>query len=121
MNGQTKQNKPYVVPRNAVVKTEASPFLLHEGDFLRLTKLHSFISIWAHGLFAGTVVFLVTLAARFIDHRYFQGSAITSFEWITLAILVAFVVILELLHLCLPTEKKKAIKKIRKHFDTTNI
>ena len=35
-----KRENTVVVPKDTVVKNEAIPFLLHDGDFLRLTKLH---------------------------------------------------------------------------------
>jgi hypothetical protein len=117
----TKQKQTITVAKDEVVCTEATPFLLHEADFLRLTKIHSFVSIWAHSFFAGTGVFLITVVAKLLDHKYFNGpAAVTSLEWITLCVLVVLAVIFELLHFLLPSDKKKTIKKIKQHFDETS-
>ena len=114
-----KRHKPITVPRDTVIKTEEAPFLLREEDFLRLTKIHGFVSIWAHTFFAGTGVFLVTLIAKLVDNKFFGApNGVTSFDWITLSILTVLVVAFEGLHLWLPSEKKKIMRRIQKHFDT---
>lgn len=111
------QNTTVRIGKDEVVTTEAKPFLLHDADFLRLTKLRSFISIWAHSFFAGTGIFLVTLAAKFVDHRYYRGTEdVTAREWITFWILAVLVLVFEGLHLLLPSDRKKTIAKIKKHF-----
>ena len=120
MNDQEVKTEPIVIPRNEVVKTLETPYLLHDGDFLRLTKIHSFVAIWAHSFFAGTGVFLVTLCAKLIDHKYFSSAtSVSVLEWITLAILIAFAIIFELIYWWAPSEKKKTMKRIeafyRKH------
>jgi hypothetical protein len=115
----TRRPRIVLVSKESLVRTEATPFLLHDGDFLRLTKLHSFVSIWAHTFFAGTGLFFVTLCAKWVDTRYYGGQyGITSFDWITLTILTFLAVIFELLHLFWPSERKKTIKKIRAHFSS---
>jgi len=66
-----------------------------------------------------TEVYVITILARFIDHRYFNGpSDVTSLEWTTLEILAVLVIVFEGLHLLLPSEKNRTIKKIREHFNT---
>jgi hypothetical protein len=116
----TKRDKPITVPEGTVIQVVVPVFPLHDGDFLRLTKVRSFTSIWAHSFFAGTGVWGVTLLAKFVDHKYFNGSgAVTHLEWVTLSILVILVVFFEALHLMLPSEKKKILKKIRAHFKTS--
>ena len=99
MNGQTVKTKPIVINRNEVVKTLETAYLLHDGDFLRLTKIPSFVAIWAHSFFAGTSVFLVTLVAKLIDHKYFGSTtSVSTLEWITLVILIVLAIIFELIN-----------------------
>jgi hypothetical protein len=109
--------KVILVRRDSLVRTESSPFLLHEGDFLRLTKLPSNVSTWAHRFFGGTTAFFVTLCAKWVDSTYFGGSVgVTSLDWIILSILVLVTIVFELAHLILPSERKKTVKKIQAHF-----
>lgn len=118
MPDQIVQTEPVVVDRKTVVNTQEPAYLLRDGDFLRLTKIHSFIAIWAHSFFAGTGVFLVTLVAKLLDNKYFETtSTVTNLEWITLAILIWLAIIFELIYWCAPSEKKKAIKKIEQYFN----
>ena len=94
------------------------PYPLEHSDFLKLTKITSFVPIWAHSFFAGTSVFCLTVISKWIDNRYFNGhSNISSTELITLALLAFLAVIFEVLYFVLPSEKKKTIKKIEKHFE----
>ncbi len=117
MNEVEKKTEPIVIDRDEVIQTKGTPFLLHDGDFLRLTKIHSFLAVWAHSFFAGTGVFLVTLISKWINHKYFNSEVIVSSqEWITLSILVVLVLVSESLHFYLPSEKKKTVKRIQKHF-----
>ena len=113
MNNQSVRTESIVIDRNEVVKTPEAAYLLHDGDFLRLTKIHSFVAIWAHSFFAGTGIFLITLIAKLIDHKYFNSNtSVSTLEWITLAILVALAIIFELIYWKVPSEKKKTIKRI---------
>ena len=108
MNDPSVKTEPIVVDKNEVVNTVQPNYLLSDGDFLRLTKIHSFIAIWAHGFFAGTSVFLVTLIAKVINHKYFDATtSVTSLEWITLAILFLLAIIFELIYWFSPSERKK--------------
>ncbi len=93
------------------------PYPLEHSDFLKLTKITNFVPIWAHSFFAGTSVFGLTIISKWIDNRYFNGSnSITNIEIITLFILAVLAVVFEVLYFVLPSEKKKTIKKIEKHF-----
>ena len=118
MNDQEVKTEPIVIPRNEVVKTLETPYLLHDGDFLRLTKIPSFITIWAHSFFAGTGVFFVTLLAKLIDHKYFNAStSVSTLEWITLEILISLAIIFELINWKVPSEKKKTVKRIQEFYN----
>ncbi len=119
MNEQSRQrNEPIIVSRDDVVQTQRNPYLLHHHELLQLTKIHSFLAIWAHSFFAGTGVFLVTIIARLVDNRYFEGTSVISrLEWIILGILVLVVLVFEGVVWFAPSAKKKTIKKIQGHFD----
>lgn len=122
MNDQTVKTEPIVINRNEVVQTRETPYLLLDGDFLRLTKIHSFVAIWAHSFFAGTGVFLVTLAAKLIDHKYFSSTtSVSTLEWITLGILIVLTVIFEFINWFVPSEKKKTMKQIEAFFEKHRI
>jgi hypothetical protein len=93
------------------------PFPLESSDFLKLTKVNSLLPIWAHAFFTGTIVFIITVFAKWADRKYFSGvEDVSGTELLTLAILVVFAVILEVLYLFLPSEKKRMVSKIESHF-----
>lgn len=122
MNNQTVKTEPIVINRDEVVQTRETPYLLHDGDFLRLTKIPSFVAIWAHSFFAGTGVFLVTLIAKLFDHNYFGSStSVSTLEWTTLGILIVLVIIFELINWCVPSEKKQIMKRIEAFFEKHRI
>jgi hypothetical protein len=115
---QNPRREPVWVDRNDVVQTSHNPYLLHYHEFQSLTKIHSFLAIWAHSLFAGTGIFLVTIVARLVEKHLFGGSSnVSALEWITFGILVVLVLIFEGLILLVPSERKKTAQKIQKHFD----
>lgn len=115
------KKEPITLDRNDVIQTKQIPYLLHEGDYLRLTKIHSFLPIWAHSLFAGMSIYLINLLAKYISHNYFNSTENVSFtEWITLAIIFILVLIFESLYFFLPSDKKKTIKIIDEHFKKYN-
>jgi hypothetical protein len=94
-----------------------TPYPLEESDFLKLTKVTSFIPIWAHTFFTGTAVFLITVVAKWLDNKYWNGTnEISNIEWITLIILAVLAVLFEIAYFCWPTEKKTTIEKIDQHF-----
>lgn len=118
MSDQTVKTETIVIDRREVVQTLETPFLLHDGDFLRLTKIPSFVTIWAHSFFAGTGVFFVTLIAKLIDHKYFSATtAVSTLEWITFAILITLAIIFEFINWCVPSDKKKTMKKIEAFYE----
>ncbi len=119
MTEQQDPNKePIHVDRDDVVQTPHNPYLLRYHEFQSLTKIHSFLTIWAHTFFAGTGIFLVTIVARLVEKHLFGGSSnISHLEWITLGILVVLVLILEGLTSLVPSQRKKTANKIQKHFD----
>jgi len=115
----TARREPIQVDRDAVVTMQQVTFPLQQHQFLRLTKIHSFVGIWAHSFFAGTGVFLVTIVARLIDAHYFNGSSyVSSLEWITLGILCLLVLVFEGINFLIPSERKKMAKSIQSYFDT---
>lgn len=113
------RREPIQVNRDAVVTMQHVTFPLQQHQFLRLTKIPSFVGIWAHSFFAGTGVFLVTIVARLIDARYFNGaSTVSSLEWITLGILGLLVLIFEGINFSIPSERQKMVRAIQSYFDT---
>ncbi|MEK6775493.1 MAG: hypothetical protein AABY87_01265 [bacterium] len=118
MVDQTVKTETIVINRSEVVQTRETPYLLHDGDFLRLTKIPSFVAIWAHSFFAGTGVFFVTLIAKLIDHNYFSAAtSVSTLEWITFVILITLVIIFELINWRVPSDKKKTMKKIEAFYE----
>jgi len=114
----TPRREPIQVDRDAVVTMQHVTFPLQQHQFLRLTKIPSFVGIWAHSFFAGTGVFMVTIVARLIDVRYFDGAlTVSSLEWITLGILCLLVVIFEGIYFSIPSERKKMVRAIQSYFD----
>lgn len=98
--------------------TVHTPFPLEDSDFLRLTKVNSLLPIWAHTFFTGTSVFSITIFSKWFTHKYSDGAEIvTNTEWTTLKLLILCALVFEVLYLALPSEKKKVISKIKKHFE----
>jgi hypothetical protein len=117
VEGHTERTEPIVVDRGAVIHTQRRVYTLHSDEFLKLTKIPSFLAIWAHGFFAGTGVFALTVLSRWVDQRYFDGdSPIESWEWILLTALVVLVGLLEGSVFLLPSERKHVTKKIERFF-----
>jgi hypothetical protein len=113
-----RHTEPLVVNKLDVIHTVEPVYKLKFSDFLCLTKIHSFIAIWAHSFFAGTGVFLVTLLAKFINCKFFDDpNSVTTLEWITLSILIFLAVIFELAYWKFPSERKKTIKKLELFFN----
>lgn len=118
VNNETKRTEPLLVDRKSVVNVPHRTYLLEYHDFLKLTKIPSYLAIWAHSFFAGTGIFIFTILARWVDHRFFDGqSSIATWEWILLAMLAALVLVLEGLVYWLPSEKKKTAVNIQAFFD----
>lgn len=116
------------IPRNETVQISSDglyrgvsvhiPYPLENSDFLKITKVNSLLPIWAHAFFTGTSVFVITITAKWINHNYFEGlETVSTTEIITLTILGIFALVFEGLYLFLPSEKKKTIAKISKHFE----
>lgn len=104
--------------RETVVQVLQRTHTLEYHDFLKLTKIPSYLTIWAHSFFAGTAIFMFTVVARLLDHRFFAGSSsIATWEWIMLGLLAALVLVLEVLVYLLPSEKKKTVARIQAVFD----
>jgi hypothetical protein len=60
---------------------------------------------------------VLTVLAKWVDNKYFEGkNNISNTEWITLVILGVLAIVFEILNYCLPSDKKKMIKKIGQHF-----
>ena len=116
------------IPRDETVKISSDgvfrvasvhmPYPLESSDFLKLTKVNSLLPIWAHTFFTGTSVFVITVASKWTSHKYFSGTEeVSTTEIITLITLVIFALTFEGLYLLLPSEKKRTIAKIKKHFE----
>ncbi len=68
MTGE-QRTESYRVTRGELLSGRR-PYHLEEADFLRLTKIVSFLPIWAHTLLAGTGIYLLNLAARLLDEYW---------------------------------------------------
>jgi hypothetical protein len=112
------QNPAVVIaPPGSIIKTQSTPYLLDEADFLRLTKSESLTTTWAHRFFAGFVFFFVCLLAKLYNNTYLHGNSdITALDLITLGILAFLMLLFGLMHLLFPSERKRTIKRIREHF-----
>jgi len=112
------QNPAVVIaPPGSIIRTQSTPFLLDEADFLRLTKSESLITTWAHRFFAGFVFFFVCLLAKLCNNTYLHGkSDITALDLITLGILAFLMLLFGLIQVLLPSERKRTVKRIREHF-----
>lgn len=115
---ENPQRQPIQIEREDVVTMRHVAYPLQHHQFLQLTKIYSFIAIWAHSFFAGTGVFLVTILAKLIDKHKFGGtSEVSSLEWITLGILTVLVLVFEAINFLVPSDKKTVTKTIQSHFD----
>ena len=117
VDGHTERTEPILVDRDAVIHTQRRVYTLHSDEFLKLTKIPSFLAIWAHSFFAGTGVFALTVLSRWVDQRYFDGQAtIERWEWFLLIALIGLVATLEGLVFLLPSERKQLTRKIERYF-----
>lgn len=92
-------------------------FPLNEAQFLRLTKVTSFFPIWFNTLLTATVALFITVLAKFVDQKYFGGqSEVTAIDLIALGIVLFFTFVLILVSRWVPTDRKKTISEIEKHF-----
>ena len=119
MDGTKQESKTIRISSDGLYRgaTVHTPFPLENSDFLKLTKVNSLLPIWAHTFFTGTSVFCITILAKWINHKYFNGiETVSNTDWLTLVILIIFALIFEGLYMTLPSERKKTLLKIEKHF-----
>lgn len=120
MGNGTQQNQTVRISADGLYRGVSvhTPYPLEDSDFLKITKVTSFIPIWAHSFFTGTAVFLITVFAKWLDNTYWGGTNdISKTEIITLCVLGVLALAFEAIYLCSPSEKKKTIAKIAKHFE----
>lgn len=119
MDGKKQGNETIRISSDGLYRgaTVHTPFPLENSDFLKLTKVNSLLPIWAHTFFTGTSVFSITVLAKWLNHKYFNGiETVSNTEGLTLLILIVLAVIFEALYIILPSDKKKTISRIEKHF-----
>lgn len=118
-NNQEIKKEPIQMDRGDVVQTPHIPYILPYHEFQSLTKIPSFLTIWAHTFLTGFGIFLVKIGAVIIEKKWFEGTSdISTAELITLGVLGALAVIFEFINFFVSSERKKMTKKIQNHFDT---
>lgn len=94
------------------------PYALRGEDFLRLTKIPSFLAIWAHTLASGAAIYISRLVIlHFVAVSNEDVSPVSDAEWIFVYVLAAAVVILQFVNLIWPNERNKTKKKIQRYFE----
>ena len=97
-------------------------FMLSAEEFQNLTKIPSRITFLNHAVIGVALTYAVSIGARLaynhlIDPNSGEPVPVQNFEW--LAVSISFVVALALAVLAyrFPSSRRKAEKKIQKHFD----
>lgn len=112
---QTDTGRRY---KRADVFSVHRPFQLRDADFLRLTKVPSYFPIWAHTVTAGSVIYVLTLFAQYVESRISSiPSPLTLADGLFVLFLALLVIVLQIVNRWWPNEKKRLEKKIQQHFD----
>ena len=96
------------------IGTWQAEYLLREVEFERIKHGKPITYNWANSIALTSFGFGLSLLAK----GYSNASLITKGEWVALAFGVGISVILYLIGIFLPDNRKKVIKKIESHFET---
>jgi hypothetical protein len=94
------------------IGTWQAEYLLREVEFERIKYGKPITFNWAVSIFLTTFGFALFLLAK----GYTDIASISQGEWIALVIGIVLSVVLYIIGLCLPNNRKKVMKKIEKHF-----
>lgn len=95
------------------------PYWLEEKDYVILTKIKSGLSFWAYGILICSFGLFLVVAGRYIDSLISkQPTDIKNWELITLGLTFLIGLLLKLLSIWCPDDRKKLLKKIGEHFKT---
>ncbi len=95
------------------IGTWQAEYLLREVEFERIKHGTLLTFAWANGIALTTVGFGLNLIAK----GYSAIDNVSRGEWVALVIGAVASILLYLIGLCLPNERKKVMKKIQKHFE----
>lgn len=94
-------------------------FPLTEADFLRLKHRWSQVNWWADRLLFLGIGLLIVLAAKYVAANIFHNPVqIEKGEWTAPALAIVLALVLFLVGIVLPDERKKVMKDIEAHFTT---
>lgn len=95
-------------------------FPLDKSDYIILTKIRSVWSFWIHSILMCAITLFFIVAGKYMYILTSkQAPDIKNWELIAIGIALIFALILKAIsHFC-PDEKKKLIKKLNEHFETS--
>jgi hypothetical protein len=101
---------------DTAIGTWQEDYPLREVEFERIKNGKPVTFIWANSIFLTTLGFGLNLLAKGYSHFTDGTPPIHKGEWIALSSGLAVSVILYIIGLCLPNNRKKVMKTIEQHF-----
>lgn len=74
---------------------------------------------WANSILLTSIGIGLTLFGKYISQQTVPSVVIYKGEWIALGVGIAISIILYLIGLCLPNDRKSIMKKLKDHFDNS--
>ena len=107
---QTYRNSVNVTT-SPLIEVSQEPYLLDKADYHVLKAEERPLKTLANDALFLCIGFGITLLAKYI-----QSSEIQRWEWVTLFIAVGVTLLLFIVGMCLPNEKRRLLGEIKKHF-----
>lgn len=101
----------------ASVGTWQADYPLNGRDYEHLKNGKPVTFNWANSILLTSIGIGLTLLGKYISQQSDSSVLIYKGEWIALSIGVMVAVILYIIGLCLPNDRKKIMKKLQTHFD----
>lgn len=98
------------------IGTFQADYPLCEVDFLHIQRNDSSLSAWAFNAVFATGGYLLSIGPKWFGQLAGKPEHVSAAEWTVLAIAVAITILLYALSPFVPSQKKKTMKKISKHF-----
>jgi membrane associated rhomboid family serine protease len=100
----------------ATVATIQAEFPLTDGDYLRLKNGKPVTLALANGVCFAVIGFAFGLLPKLLSNFSDKPEALSKYEWIALAIGIVITILLYVIGLFLPNERKTMARKIEEHF-----
>jgi hypothetical protein len=99
-----------------IIGTFQEDYRLCEADYLRLKTSKPVTLGWANGILLATLGYGLSLIPKLFDKLTGKPVEIAIGEWLTLLIGICLSILLYLIGLALPNDRKAVMKEIENHF-----